>query len=231
MKLSNLLPVAVAALALAFLSGCATTTSTSTTTTKRRGGDPDPVAYKPRNPANVRVKVSLSKQNIYVMEGDKPLFVVATCVGTPQKPTPKGNFKVTRKENFKRSYSYGFWVKGDLIRPGKSTERPGPGYRYVGYPMQYWVEFKPTYGAHLGYVWPVPRTHGCLRLHKNSAGKFFELVRVGTPIHIADSQPEDLTIGRDVPRPTDYNDPDPDPHFMISPQVFLRPAGSQLQEW
>jgi len=227
MKLSQLFSAAAAGvLALTFLSGCATGPGVAAF----RHADPDPVAYKPRNPDNVRVKVSLSKQQVYVMEGDRPLLVAATCVGTAQKPTPKGTFRVTRKENKKRSYSYGYWVRGDEIRPGKSGERPGPGYRYVGYPMQYWVEFKPAYGFHNGYVWPVPRSHGCLRLHKNVSGKFFELVKVGTPVHIADHQPEDATIGANVPRPNDYNDPDPSPHIMVSSAAFMNPTGSQLRE-
>jgi len=227
MKLSHLFSAAAAGvLALTVLSGCATSPGTASL----RRGDPNPVAYKPRNPDNVRVKVSLSKQQVYVMEGDRPLLVAATCVGTPQKPTPRGNFRVTRKENKKRSYSYGYWVKGDEIRPGTSGARPGPGYSYVGYPMQYWVEFLPAYGFHTGYVWPVPRTHGCLRMHKNVSGKFYELVKVGTPVSIADHQPEDATIGANVPRPQDYNDPDPSPHLMVSSAAFMSPTGSQLRE-
>ncbi len=81
--------------------------------------------------------------------------------------------------------------------------------QYVGYPMAFWCEFKPEYGFHQGYVWPVPRSHGCLRLHHNVAPKFFALVHVGTPVDIAQTQPEDATIGANVQRPTDYNDPDP----------------------
>ncbi len=225
-KISQLLSVAAGVVALAFLSGCS-----STQVVTRRGPDPDPIAYRPKNPNNVRIKVSLSKQQVYVMEGDKPLLVAATCVGTPEKPTPKGHFRVTRREKYKRSYTYGFWKKGDDIRPGKSSQPPGPGYTYIGYPMQYWVEFKPTYGFHLGYVWPVPRSHGCLRLHKNVAGKFFELAKEGTPIHIADTQPEDETIGRNVPRPSDYNDPDPPAHVLVSEAAFIQPKGPLLVDY
>jgi len=221
MKLSHLFSLAAGALALTFLSGCAGT---------RLSPDPNPVAYKPHNPANVRIKVSLDKQQVYVMEGQRPLLVAATCVGLPNKPTPCGNFTVFRKIADKRSGSYGYWVKGNEIRAGKSGERPGSGYHYVGYPMQNWVEFLPAYGFHQGYVWPVARTHGCLRLHKNVAPKFFALARIGTPVNIAHHQPEDDTIGKNVPRPHDYNDPDPDPHYMISSQVFSKPAGPLLQE-
>src|SRR5260370_41452594 len=38
-------------------------------------------AYRPNDPSAVRVKVSLSKQNIYVMEGDRCLMAVACSVG------------------------------------------------------------------------------------------------------------------------------------------------------
>lgn len=222
MKLSRLFSIAAGTLALAFLSGCAGTGSLL-------GTDPNPVAYKPHNPSNVRIKVSLEKQQVYVMEGDRPLLVAATCVGLPNKPTPTGNFTVYRKIAEKRSGSYGYWVRGNEVRPGESGKAPGSGYRYVGYPMQFWVEFAPAYGFHQGYVWPMPRTHGCLRLHKNVAVKFYELARMGTPVNIARHQPEDETIGKNVPRPGDFNDPDPDPHYMISSQVFTRPEGSVLQ--
>ena len=58
------------------------------------GGPYHVTAYRPNNPSAVRVLVSLSKQNIYVMEGDRCLMAVACSVGLPEKPTPKGNFKI-----------------------------------------------------------------------------------------------------------------------------------------
>jgi hypothetical protein len=64
--------------------------------------------------------------------------------------------------------------------------------------MPYWVEFKPEYGLHAGPVWPTPYSHGCIRLHPNAAPKFFALVHSGTSVDIAQSQPEDQTIGRKV---------------------------------
>lgn len=179
-------------------------------------------AHRPTNPAAVRVKVSLQNQAVYVLEGNKPLMVAATCVGTPEKPTPRGNFTVNRKIEKKRSYSYGFSISGGNIRACKAGEATG---RYVGYPMPYWVEFYPAYGFHQGYVWPVPRSHGCLRLHKEAAAKFFALVRIGTPINIATTQPEDATIGKDIPRPTDYRDPDPPAALMVSDAAFEPPKG------
>src|SRR5882724_2734939 len=76
------------------------------------GGPYHVTAYKPNDPSKVRVKVSLSKQNVYVMEGDRLLMAVATSVGIPAKPTPKGSFTIYSKQEEKRSGSYGFRVQG-----------------------------------------------------------------------------------------------------------------------
>ena len=206
--------------AVAWLSGCA-----GGSVSKRLSGPYNAVAYKPQNPDNVRIKVSLQNRAVYVMEGNEPLLVTATAIGTPENPTPKGNFRVYNKIEKKRSGSYGFSVSGDSIRPVKRSNATG---RYVGFPMAYWVEFSPAYGLHEGAVWPIPRTHGCLRLHKNVAPKFFALAKMGTPINISETQPEDATLGRALKRPQDYKDPDPAPHIIITDAVFSTPSGPLL---
>src|SRR6266481_4371440 len=189
------------------------------------GGPYHVTAYKPNDPSKVVVKVSLSKQDIYVMEGDRCLMAVACSVGIPSKPTPKGNFTIYLKQEQKRSGSYGFSVQGDRIVPSTGG---GPG-RYVGYPMGYWCEFAPAYGFHQGFVHPYPRTHGCIRLHGEAAPKFFALVKIGTPVNIATSQPEDATLASTVQRVDDSKAPDPSPGLMITSAAFEKPSGPLLQ--
>jgi len=188
----------------------------------------DQPAFRPKSQSDVVVKVSTGAQMVYVLEGKKPLLVTACCVGLPNKPTPKGTFSVNRKERNKRSGSYGFYVKGDQIVAAEAGKGPS-GWRYVGYPMPYWVEFLPGYGFHLGWVHPVPRSHGCIRLHANDAGDFFDLVKVGTPIKIATSQPEDATLGANFQRPQDYNDPDLPSALLTSPKYFEQIKAGVLQ--
>ena len=185
------------------------------------------VAYKPHHPQDVRVDVSLSKQQVYVMEGDHCLMAAACNVGVPQKPTPKGHFKIEEKIVNKRSGAYGYSVSNGTITPCVAGECHGS---YVGYPMPFWCEFAPAYGFHQGYVWPMPRTHGTIRLDKQVAPRFFEMVECGTPVSIADTQPEDATVGKDARRPDDYLDPDPAPSFMIGPGPFQKPVGTLLIE-
>ncbi|MBX6326184.1 MAG: L,D-transpeptidase [Chthoniobacterales bacterium] len=210
--------LAAASLAL-LLGGCATGKFAG-------GGAYHVTAYKPHDPSAVRVKVSLSKQNVYVMEGDRCLMAAACSVGLPDKPTPRGNFKIYSKQEHKRSGSYGFSVQGNKIVPTTAGHAAG---RYVGYPMGFWCEFAPGYGFHQGFVHPVPRTHGCIRLKGEAAAKFFALVRIGTPVNIANTQPEDATIGPKVQRVDDSRTPDPDPRIMVTDAAFEKPSGPLLE--
>ena len=159
---------------LLLLSGCATGGHVTA------GGPYHVTAYKPNDPSKVRVLVSLSQQNVYVMEGDRSLMAAAINVGMGSKPTPRGNFTIYSKQEHKRSGSYGFSVQGDRIVPSTGG---GPG-RYVGYPMGYWCEFAPAYGFHQGFIHPAPHTHGCIRLPADTARKFFSEVPVGTLVTV-----------------------------------------------
>ena len=204
---------------VSLLAGCGTTRAPV-------GGPYHVTAYRPHDPSAVRVKVSLSKQNIYVIEGDRCLMAVACSVGTREKGTPRGHFNIYSKIEHKRSGSYGFSVQGNNVVPTTAGKASG---RYVGYPMGYWCEFAPAYGFHQGFVHPTPRTHGCIRLKGEAAPKFYALVRIGTPVDIATEQPEDTTIGSKVQRVDDSRLPDPDPHIMISDAAFQKPSGPLLQ--
>jgi hypothetical protein len=204
--------------AFALLTSCSTLAPTSKTY--------HVVAHKPHDPSKVRVLVSLSKQNVYVMEGDRCLMAVATSVGTSSHPTPRGHFTIYNKIKYKRSGSYGYRVKGDRVVPAEAGSNVSGS--YVGYPMGFWCEFAPAYGFHQGFVHPYPRTHGCLRLHGEAAPKFFALVRTGTPVDIAETQPQDATIGPSVVRVDDSKSPDPAPAVMITSKGFEEPSGPLL---
>jgi lipoprotein-anchoring transpeptidase ErfK/SrfK len=205
----------IGAAAALFLTSCGTPSVSS--------GNYRVTAHRPHDPSAVRVKVSLAKQDIYVMEGDRCLMAVATTVGIPAKPTPKGNFTIYSKQEHKRSGSYGFRVQDNRIIPAEAGANiPGS---YVGYPMGYWCEFAPAYGFHQGYVHLHPRSHGCIRLKGEAAPKFFALVKIGTPVNIAETQPEDATLGPKIQRVDDSKTPDPPNQISISEAAFQKPNG------
>lgn len=161
----------------------------------------DRPAKMPKNASAVRVKVSLSKQRAYVMEGNEPLLVMPVSVGAPGSSTPPGNFTIFNKEAKHRANTHGYAYSGDKAVKTMLAQKPA-GWAFKGTPMPYWCEFKPNYGFHTGWLKHHPCTHGCIRMHENLAPKFFQIVKVGTPVNIAYSQPEDATLGN-IPLPPD----------------------------
>src|SRR5205814_10461694 len=207
MRMVSQLTLAAGAGILLLLTGCAGRGLIS-------GGAYHVTAYKPHDPSAVRVKVSLAKQNVYVMEGDRCLMAAACSVGIPAKPTPRGSFTIYSKQEEKRSGSYGFRVQGSrVVAADAGANVPG---RYVGYAMGVWCEFAPGHGFHQGFVHPYPRTHGCIRLHGEAAPKFFALVKIGTPVNIATTQPEDETLASKVVPVDDSRAPDPPASLMVT---------------
>ena len=165
-------------------------------------------AYRPHDPSQVKVKLSTSTQNLFVMEGDRLLMAVQANVGRPGASTPHGHFTIYSKQKERRRAS-----------------EPD-----AGYPMAYWCEFAPAYGFHEGFVWPVPHTHGCVRLHREAAARLFALTRIGTPVIIESSLPEDKQYGNLVLRLDQSRDPDPPRSVLLSPSWFKDPPGPLLVE-
>ena len=200
--LSRLFFCLCAAAAL-FLTSCGTMTSVSS-------GSYRVVAHKPHDPSKVEVKLSLSTQNLFVVEpdkeGDRLLMAVQGNVGKPGAATPTGSYTIYNKEKNRRRQS----------EPDR------------GYPMAYWCEFKPAYGFHEGFVHPAPHTHGCVRLHREAAARLFALTRIGTPVIIQNSLPEDKKWGSEVRRLDQSKDPDPPRSLMLSDAWFKDPPGPLL---
>jgi lipoprotein-anchoring transpeptidase ErfK/SrfK len=184
----------------------------------------DRPAQLPKNPRAVHVKVSLSRQMVYVMEGDRPLLITPATVGAAKTATPQGEFRVATKEKHKRANSHGWAYKGNAARRVSSDRIPA-GWNFIGTPMPYWVEFRNHYGFHMGWVKPYAASHGCIRLHENIAPKFFQLVSLGTPISIQQKLPEDETWGKDIqPAPDATPLPDYAPSMYIGDGYFRQHA-------
>lgn len=196
--LSRLLLLCIGVTAGLFLTSCGTPSVSS--------GSYRVTAHRPHDPSKVEVKLSTSTQNVYVMEGDRLLMAMQGNVGKSGAETPKGDFTIYSKIKNKRRIS-----------------QPD-----AGYPMAYWCEFKPAYGFHEGFVHSRPRTHGCVRLHREAAARLYALTRIGTPVHIATSLPEDAKYGNLVRKLDQSRDPDPPRSAMMSESWFRDPPGPLL---
>jgi L,D-transpeptidase-like protein len=189
---SRIWSVGLAGVLMAVLSNC----STVSTGGAQYSTNYDPPAHRPQNPQAVHVKVSTSREAVYVMEGDRVLMATPCSVGKPEAPTKPGHYHIYAKTFDRRSHSF------------------------KDYPMPHWCEFDTAYGFHWGFVKPYPCTHGCIRLPKMAAAKFYAMVSIGTPVDIAHAQPEDATVGTTLPRLDDSTLPDPPDSYMMSNQVF-----------
>lgn len=201
MQLLSRLFICLCAAATLFLTSCGTMTTATSSSSNYRV-----TAKKPHDPSKVEVKLSLSTQNVYVMEGDRLLMAAVTNVGKASAPTPTGNFTIYHKDKKRRRVS----------EPDR------------GYPMAYWCEFKPAYGFHEGFVHPNPHTHGCVRMHKEAAARLFALTRIGTPVKIAQSLPEDKLYASQVRRLDESKDPNPPRSLLMSDAWFKDPPGPLL---
>jgi lipoprotein-anchoring transpeptidase ErfK/SrfK len=183
----------------AMLVGVAVSLSSCKTVRKRHmyGHEFTPTVTPASNPSAVKVKVSTSAQRVYVVEGDKVLLATPCSVGT-NGSTGAGTYRIQYKEAKRRRQS----------EPDR------------GYPMAYWQEWKSAYGLHWGFVKPYPCTHGCIRLPAKSAKALFSLTRVGTPLIIASSHPEDNTVGKTLPVVDDGPLPNPDRGYLLSSKFF-----------
>lgn len=191
MNLKNVLLLAAAVSTATFTTSCSTTSTGGGLAAYQTYDRPTTL---PKNPSAVRVKVSLSKQRAYVMEGSEMLLAMPISVGTTSTPTPSGNFTIFNKEAKHRAATHGYAYSGNQVKQTFLAKKPS-GWSFKGTPMPYWCEFKPNYGFHAGWLKHSPCTHGCIRMHENLAPKFFNLVKVGTPVNIAYTQSEDATYG------------------------------------
>ncbi len=140
-------------------------------------------------PANSHVRVSLSKQRIYLMTGDQVYIDSPISTGKRAGMTPQGRFSVTEKDLNHRSSIYGNFVdrSGRVVRAGVSTrvDSAPSGTRYEGAPMKYFCRLTSSgVGFHIGILPGYPASHGCIRLPAEIAPLIYAKVKLGTRVVI-----------------------------------------------
>jgi lipoprotein-anchoring transpeptidase ErfK/SrfK len=107
--------------------------------------------------------IYLGSQSFDYVEDDLIVASGQVSTGTPQHPTPTGDFRVLSKDINKRS--------------GKYTNSFDENT-----PMPYSLQFTGPYFVHEGWVPGRPDSHGCVRLHYEDAKLLFSRMRVGDRI-------------------------------------------------
>ena len=136
---------------------------------------------------NRRVVVKLGEQKAYLYHQGKMVAVAPISSGREGKGTPRGRFSVVEKDADHRSTLYGNYVKnGKVVKENVDIRKGGrpPGSKFEGVSMPYFLRFNGAYGLHAGNVPGYPASSGCVRLPKRHAKRFYEAVRVGTPVTV-----------------------------------------------
>jgi lipoprotein-anchoring transpeptidase ErfK/SrfK len=149
-----------------------------------------------------RVIINLSEQRAYLIEGGKVSLISPIASGKPGWSTPTGNFSVISKDIDHRSQSFGSVLDG-AGRITTSNATPGThvpaGFHYRPAPMPYYMEFSPAIGMHAGYLPGYPASHGCVRMPRDLAARFFERVHIRTPVMVSGSTQNLTSVRKAIP--------------------------------
>jgi ankyrin repeat protein len=111
-------------------------------------------------PDQLRVEISLAKQNMAVIKDGVTVFTTQCSTGREGFTTPPGQYVITDKDRDHRSTIYKV-------------------------PMPYFMRLScRDFGMHGGVVPTYPASHGCIRLPSEAARKLFVEIPVGTVVMI-----------------------------------------------
>lgn len=111
-------------------------------------------------PDELRLEISLAKQNMSVIKDGVPIFTTHCSTGREGFSTPAGQYVITDKDRDHRSTIYKV-------------------------PMPYFMRLScRDFGMHAGVVASSPASHGCIRLPSEAARKLFSEIPVGTVVMI-----------------------------------------------
>ncbi len=142
------------------------------------------------NGSNSSIRVDLSDQRAYLMNGSELAMDYPIASGKSKYPTPTGNFRVLEKlKSEKRSSLYGhiYNAEGDLVKSNADSRKDAvpEGGEYVGASMPYWMRITwDGIGMHKGNVPRHPASHGCIRTYYKAVATVFSKVRLGTRVSI-----------------------------------------------
>jgi lipoprotein-anchoring transpeptidase ErfK/SrfK len=206
-RFSNISPLKLTcALVLPFalmLSSCATKPKPAPTTQKQAFQMYEwnsELAAKTKGSSSV--VIYLDRQKAYFFKGDDQIGWTYVATGLPAHPTPSGNFRIMEKTVDKISNLYGRLVDSDGntvqgdFNLAKETLPEGCQFKPARMPLYMRLKGDGT-GMHVG---PIPRpgkpaSHGCIRMPRAMAERFFANVGIGTPVTIHQSGPAEEAAG------------------------------------
>lgn len=133
-----------------------------------------------------KIVVHVEEQKAYFYKGKMLVGESTVSTGKRGFSTPPGRYHVVSKDRNHVSSEFGDYVDdyGNVVRSNidvRKDPRP-PGTHFDGATMPYCMHFNGGYAMHEGYVPPYAASHGCIRVPRGMAERFFDAAREGTPV-------------------------------------------------
>ncbi|MFM1558057.1 MAG: L,D-transpeptidase family protein [Roseibacillus sp.] len=133
------------------------------------------------------IRINRAEQKAYFYKNGELVGVAPISSGNAAHTTPAGSYVVTEKDDDHASSTYGSIVDiatGATINADADSrkDKPAAGQKFVGAPMPHFLRFNYGIGMHAGYLPGYAASHGCVRMPKSMAQKFFEHAEIGTPV-------------------------------------------------
>lgn len=149
-----------------------------------------------------KVIINLSQQRAYLVEKGEVILISPIASGKPGWSTPTGNFSISSKDIDHRSRSFGSVIdaSGRVVNSNATPHSHVPlGGHYRQAPMPYYMEFRPAMGMHAGFLPGYPASHGCVRMPRDLAARFFARVQIGTPVTVVGSTQNLARVRKAIP--------------------------------
>ena len=65
--------------------------------------------------------------------------------------------------------------------------------------MPFYMQFSQAIGMHAGYLPGYPASHGCVRMPRDLAERFFERVHIGTPVTVSGNAESLTSVRKAIP--------------------------------
>ena len=137
---------------------------------------------------NRRIVVKIGEQKAYLYHHKEVVAISPISSGREGKNSPIGRFSVIEKDIDHRSSLYGNYVRdGKVVKENVYIRKGGcpAGTKFEGVPMSYFLRFSGAYGLHAGNLPGYPASAGCIRLPQRQAKRFYNAVRIGTPVTVS----------------------------------------------
>jgi len=133
------------------------------------------------------IRIRRSEQKAYFYKGSHIVGMSPVATGKTTHTTPGGTFKITQKNKAHKSSLYGVIrdnATGQVVNDDADTRKhkAGPGQTFENAPMPYFMRFNGGIGMHVGHLPGYAASHGCVRMPRPMAIKFFENAKIGTPV-------------------------------------------------